>query len=111
MTNTLNQRARCAKEVYNAIFLGTVSFEEDDIGADLAYLLGAILLDDFCSWPTTRPILGILRETFPANHAVWQHITLENEEGEPPQDNVNAKLQQLSQAFAHRARQIQHRKE
>ena len=62
MTLTANQRIALLREVYEAVTGSVESLEHDDrIGPDLAYLLGAILNDTGCTWPSDRPIIAILR--------------------------------------------------
>lgn len=75
-------RARIAWEVYRAAQADTDSFHQDDIGPDLAYLLGAILQPDgdgFVDW--SRDVMdapprlhAILRNIIPATHPVWNYI-------------------------------------
>jgi hypothetical protein len=59
---------------------GVESFEHDDkVGADLAYLLGAMLNDIACEWTAGRAILTILREHFPDGHPVYNFIEIADE--------------------------------
>jgi hypothetical protein len=69
-----------ARTVYEVVLGATGSFEDDRIGADLAYLLGAILKGNQCEWPEDRPLVRLLREHFPPQHALWQYIEVEEEE-------------------------------
>ena len=69
------QAAELAKEVYLVVFEHTDSFELAHVGADLAYLLGAILCDTQCEWPADRPLLEILRKELPASRC-WDHIVI-----------------------------------
>lgn len=72
-----------ACEVFDAVYDGSESFEEDNIGADLAYLMYAILHGDHCvpelgcEWSKYRPIILLLRKAFPSRkHKVWKHIKI-----------------------------------
>lgn len=48
--------------LYDYLTSGVVeSFEVDDIGADFAYLVGAVLKGGKCSWPEDRPFVQLLR--------------------------------------------------
>jgi hypothetical protein len=68
------------REVYQAVLDRSESFEEDRIGADLAYLLGAMLKGEFCAWPADRPFVLVLRELFPdSEHVVWNYVELDDE--------------------------------
>lgn len=81
------QRLLLANTVYKAVFDGTESFREGDVGIDLAYLLGAIVdpAGSFVDWsPDARPretprIVLVLKIKFgpPEKGApVWQFIRL-----------------------------------
>ncbi len=77
------QQFQLARRLYRTVFDHTESFEdEDQIGADLSYLLGAILFTGSCEWPADRPIVVLLRQHFPPEDPLWQHITLEPPEPE-----------------------------
>ena len=66
--------------VYNVVVSSVESFERlDGVGADLAYLLGALLNNTACEWPEDRTILTILRRHFPAGHTVYSYIHVESE--------------------------------
>jgi hypothetical protein len=69
------------RELYSVVYSNTESFEVDDIGADLAYLMGAIVSDDVCTWPADRPLVLILKAHFQPSHEVWRYVRLEG--GEP----------------------------
>mgnify|MGYP001010685849 CR=1 FL=1 len=47
--------------LYDYITGTTESFEVDDIGADFAYMVGAVLKGGKCSWPEDRPFVQLLR--------------------------------------------------
>jgi hypothetical protein len=65
------------RQVYIAVLEGTHSFEEDNIGEDLAYLMGAITRNTHCEWHPARPFVELLRELFPdKHHPVWAYIIL-----------------------------------
>lgn len=71
---TDSERIGLIKSVYSAVFVGCESFEEDNVGADLAYILGAVARDGFCEWPEDRPIVQILREAVGDDHPIWKYI-------------------------------------
>jgi hypothetical protein len=79
----LRDRAKLARRVYNAVYYGKESFELEDVGADLAYLMGAILRrpsnSSFCVWPENRPIVRLLRTHFHADHRIWLYVHIEDE--------------------------------
>ena len=69
-------RLELIKELYELVLNNTESFEEEDkIGADLAYLLGAISKNAQCEWPSNRPFLVFLRRHCAQDHAAWRFIT------------------------------------
>jgi hypothetical protein len=77
---TTNDRIDLLREVYNAVVGSVESFEHDDmVGPDLAYLLGSLLNGTVCEWPERRAIVTILRTHFPAGHAVYRFINVEEE--------------------------------
>lgn len=67
-------------EVYQTVLEATESFEMQNVGANLAYLLGALAQGKTCEWSfgrkAARPWIGLLRELFPADHFIWAHVTL-----------------------------------
>ncbi len=63
-----------ACEVYEKLFQSCDSFEEQNIGSDLAYLLGAILKDGVCCWPTNRRFIQKLRQIYNKSHPIWHFI-------------------------------------
>ena len=62
-----------ALEVFTYLFKNTESFEEDPIGADLAYLMAAILNNTKCEWDVGRPIVTLLENGFPEPW-IWEYI-------------------------------------
>lgn len=92
---SFEERAILATEVFNAVFYAHQSFREDNVGADLAYLMGAILSPpeqgDFVDWSSealgsemTPLILDTLQTCFHSSHAVWRFIRLEQEHNDDP---------------------------
>lgn len=68
-------RLALIREIYDLFFENVESFEEEDkIGPDLAYLLGAISKDTQCEWPSNRPLVKFLRAHCSSDHAVWPFI-------------------------------------
>ena len=72
-------RALVALQVYEAVFAHTESFEPDDIGVGLAYLLGAILSGK--QWAPSvhldMTLVGLLEKNLPETHAVWETAVLD----------------------------------
>ncbi len=85
---TSDERCKLAFEVYHAVYEDTESFEVGTIGADLSYLLAAIINPtdpfDYVDWEYSNPAEGklytslypILRNNFPPDHSVWWFIDL-----------------------------------
>ena len=81
---TMQQRGKLARDVFNAVFDECETFTEDDVGKDLAYLMGAILDDsekDDCHVDWTDELMGckpqcltILERVFTEEHPVWKFI-------------------------------------
>ena len=71
-----DSRVALALEIEKLVRAKTESFQEQNVGADLAYLLIAILEDDgFDAWPhEDSRVIGILRENLPATHPVWRYV-------------------------------------
>lgn len=69
-----------AKDVYETVFDATEGFEVDAIGADLAYLLGAILRGTHCAWPVSRPFVKLLQKHYAAEHSLWRYVILDEAE-------------------------------
>ena len=73
-------KLRLLGELYDYMYDAVESFEsEDRIGADLAYLMGAIVNDSQCQWPRNRPILYFLREGCEEDHTIWDYIAIEED--------------------------------
>lgn len=73
-------KQRLAITVFDVVYEATETIEGDDlIGPDLAYLMGAILKGHGhgCEWPEDRQIVRLLREHFPQDHQVWEHVEIE----------------------------------
>jgi hypothetical protein len=76
------ERCRLAGEVYDKVFDYSESFYENNLGADLAHLLGAILDNDppgtdrsWVDWADgCEPTLELFRKIFPPDHDVWRFI-------------------------------------
>ena len=76
-----SRRLPLLREVYEAVYNEVESFEEENIGADLAYLLGAMLEGSCCDWDADRPFVKLLRGHFPQRHSIWGYVHLERPEG------------------------------
>jgi hypothetical protein len=68
------------KCLYQTVYQQTESLEQGDVGADLAYLMGAILNQSRCEWPEDRPLVQLLRHHFDPRHRIWKFIELEEME-------------------------------
>lgn len=87
----LAERAKLAAYVFEVIYEAFDAFAEDYVGADLAYLMGAILdspkKKSYVDWSPEIivdrevAILPILRENFPPRSILWSYIRVEHEEG------------------------------
>jgi hypothetical protein len=83
-TPSQTERAVLAKNVFDCVYERHDFFREDNIGADLAYLMGAILddpkEDPFVEWSPeagyVSPLLPELRQEFAPDHILWQFIRL-----------------------------------
>ena len=75
------ERAALAFDVYMRAYEATESFEAENVGSDLAYLMGAILSPHAESvlWGKSEglAILKILRQACPPKHKVWSFIDAE----------------------------------
>lgn len=73
-TLTESERLRLIQDIYEFVFRNVESFEEQRIGEDLAYLLGAIAKNGWCSWPASRALIKLFRRHLAEDHLVWQYI-------------------------------------
>lgn len=72
---TINEKLALVRRVYNHVLDHTESFEEEHIGADLAYLLGAIANGSCCEWEEDRPLVELLKRTsFKGKDVVMLHV-------------------------------------
>ena len=73
------KRVKLALAAYESAIVGAESFEEEHLGADLAYLMAAILKDGQCEWPADRAIVRVLklRLTKVNREAIFKHIRIE----------------------------------
>ena len=85
-TESSDQVRELALSVYETIFRETESFQEANVGADLAYLLGVILKNtpDEARLECERnggheAILSALTDAFPPSHPVWTFIQSESQ--------------------------------
>lgn len=65
------------KEVYSVIYPNISSFYADYIGAELAYIVAAIVEDKKCELSTLSIVIQLLRAEFNSFHPVWQFIWVE----------------------------------
>lgn len=71
---TPGQRCDLVREVYQAVLDDTESFEPHGIGADMAYLFGAIVDKEGRDYVQLAPggLLDLLQRRFPdPGHAIW----------------------------------------
>lgn len=69
------QRAEMARRLYVDVYRTTESWEEEPtLGADVAYMLGALLDNDVCEWNANRLFVQVLRELYAPTEAIWQFI-------------------------------------
>ena len=80
---SLADRMELAVKVYDHVLQSAGSFEEEDIGADLAYLMGAILKSGYVEFDDDRRILEVLAylegngdRVFPPEHVLWTFIEI-----------------------------------
>lgn len=64
------------RELYSEMYQHTESFEEHLIGADVAYLMGAVVSENCCIWPSDRPLVKLLHEHFPKEHEIWKYVAV-----------------------------------
>jgi hypothetical protein len=77
------ERVELAQEIFDLVYREVETFREKNIGADLAYLLGAIVdtteetssVDWGLAYGDERPyLLDLFERLLPADHLVWQFI-------------------------------------
>jgi hypothetical protein len=75
-----NTRLNRIAEVYQSLVDATASFEQQNIGPNTAYLLGAMAQGKTCEWSESRRAdhtwIKLLRTTFPEDHFVWTFVTI-----------------------------------
>lgn len=64
-------------EVYGKLIRPTETFGPNDVGLNLAFLLGAIANDGYVTWPADAEFVRLLRRDFHKAHAVWGFVELE----------------------------------
>jgi hypothetical protein len=98
------ERAELANQVYNCAFEASESFREDSVGADVAYLMGAILDDpakrSTVNWTRddhsnrSPALLCALRAKFPPTSPLWNFIVL-GKRRRPTDEEMDAALGSL----------------
>lgn len=77
---TRQQVADLGAEVYQTVYAHTDTVRENDLGADVFYLLGAILSEDqsqVVDWSdggANTATLAFFQAHFPPGHPVWAYI-------------------------------------
>ena len=97
---TRDEKAELALSVFDTLYDETETFREENIGADLAYLMGAILdtgEESYVDWSTEAygeppALLEILRRTFPHACPVWNYIILDDDKTLSDDISVNKRL-------------------
>jgi rfaE bifunctional protein nucleotidyltransferase chain/domain len=81
-TNILQHdtRLKLIADISAFLYESTESFEVEQVGADMAYLLSAIASGVVCEWPEDRPIVALLRKGKSKDHEIWRYIEIEKEE-------------------------------
>ena len=84
---TKEEKADLALKVFDIVYNETETFREENIGADLAYLMGAILdtgKESYVDWSTEvygeepPALLEILKRSFPRHAPVWNYIIVDD---------------------------------
>lgn len=104
-------RHTLARDVFDAVFIAFETFNDNHVGADLAYLLGAILngCGDNVDWRHDEmggripAIIPVLKESFPPDSPLWQFIVLDEEKTEasttpPDPEGLNDKRAEWARA-------------
>ncbi|RPH40629.1 MAG: hypothetical protein EHM87_21685 [Burkholderiales bacterium] len=84
------------EQAYKTALAGTESFEVDNIGADLAYLLGAMLTETQVTLARGNPLLEILEEHVNVGSPIWDAIrkTEEVDELESVPDRLSREMRE-----------------
>jgi hypothetical protein len=61
------------KEIYNRV-LEEAPLEEDNLGMNLALLMGGIANGNYSQWPSSSLFLMLLSRLFEPKHIVWNYI-------------------------------------
>lgn len=77
---TGDARLALIEEVYGRLIQGTETFEANDVGLNLAYLLGAIANGNDVVWRSRSEFVRLVRREFPRQHPVWRFIRFDDEE-------------------------------
>lgn len=82
---------RVAMMVYEATCAEVESLEEQNLGADLAYVMGAICKNGFVEWDRDAlpELHDILKRRFPIDHPVWSFIAIMNGEEDDGEERVS----------------------
>lgn len=76
-SNCISNTEQLLRRVMKAAHDAAESWQDGDLGLDLAYLVHAVLTEDSVQWPDDRPILRLFRELFPEGGEIWKHITVQ----------------------------------
>jgi hypothetical protein len=94
---TKEEKADLALKVFDTAYNETETFREENIGADLAYLMGAILdtgEESYVDWSSEvygeePSALQILKRSFPEHSTLWNYILLDDQNSLETGDNNN----------------------
>ncbi len=85
---TKEEKADLALKVFNNVYNETETFREENMGADLAYLMGAILdtgEESYADWSSEvygeepPALLEILKRSFPEDSSLWNYILCDDQ--------------------------------
>lgn len=77
---TGDARLALIEEVYGRLIPDTEAFEANDVGLNLAYLLGAIANGTDVVWRSRSEFVQLVRREFPRQHPVWRFIRFDDDE-------------------------------
>lgn len=78
---SLHQPKVLAQRIYQEAFEYFESFEENNVGSDLAYLMGAILTNDKFEARSGRNFTKFLEAEYGDYHLIWNYVKLVPKDG------------------------------
>lgn len=73
-------RLKFASRVYEYVQQNVEDFEKDEIGTDLAHVLGAIVTSGCYVLPESQPLIKLLQQEFDLESLLWKFIEFEKED-------------------------------